>query len=77
MSWLCRSDKVIRAMAGTPRTAVSIPIELLAPALDGVTGTLAIGATRVRVEPSGAKGRLVTLEQPAMEQSELITISRR
>lgn len=53
------------------------PIELLAPALDGVTGSLAIGATRVRIEPSGAKGRLVTLEQPAMEQNDLITIERR
>lgn len=53
------------------------PIELLAPALDGVTGTLAIGATRVRIETTGAKGRLVTLEHPAMEQSDLITIERK
>jgi anaerobic selenocysteine-containing dehydrogenase len=53
------------------------PLELLAPALDGVTGTLASGATRVRIEPTGIKGRLVTLERPAMEHSDLITIERK
>jgi anaerobic selenocysteine-containing dehydrogenase len=53
------------------------PVGLLAPALDRVTGTLATGATRVRIERTGAKGRLVTLEHPAMEQSDLITIERR
>jgi anaerobic selenocysteine-containing dehydrogenase len=53
------------------------PVELLAPALDGVTGTLATGATRVRIERTGVKGRLVTLEQPAMEQSDLIAIERK
>lgn len=52
------------------------PIELLAPVLDNVTGTLAAGATRVRIERTGAKGRLVTLERPAMEQSDLIEIER-
>lgn len=52
------------------------PVELLAPALDTVTGTLAAGATRVRIEQTGAKGRLVTLERPAMDQSDLITITR-
>lgn len=53
------------------------PIELLAPALDSVAGTLASGATRVRIEPTGEKGRLVTLERPAMEQSDLIAIERK
>ncbi|OQW37286.1 MAG: hypothetical protein A4E19_14080 [Nitrospira sp. SG-bin1] len=53
------------------------PVGLLAPALDTVTGTLAAGATRVRIESTGKKGRLVTLEQPAMEQSDLITVERR
>ncbi|NGZ95740.1 MAG: nitrate reductase [Nitrospira sp. WS110] len=53
------------------------PAELLAPALDGMTGTLAAGATRVRIEPTGTKGRLVTLERPTMEPSDLIAIERR
>ena len=53
------------------------PAEVLAPALDGVTGTLAAGATRVRIEPTGEKGRLVTLERPTMEPSDLIAIDRR
>ncbi len=50
------------------------PVRLLAPALDRVTGTLASGATRVRIERTGAIGRLVTLEHPAMDQKDLITI---
>jgi anaerobic selenocysteine-containing dehydrogenase len=50
------------------------PAELLAPALDTVTGTLAAGATRVRIERTGVKGRLVTLERPTVEQGNLITI---
>jgi anaerobic selenocysteine-containing dehydrogenase len=53
------------------------PLSLLSPALDTVTGTVASGATRVRIDRTGAKGRLVTLEQPAMEQNDLITISKR
>ncbi|MDN5943525.1 MAG: hypothetical protein L0H94_16735, partial [Nitrospira sp.] len=53
------------------------PLTLLSPLLDTVSGTIASGATRVRIERTGAKGRLVTLEQPAMEQSDLITIERR
>lgn len=53
------------------------PTELLAPALDGVTGTSAVGATRVRIERTGEKGRLVTLERPTMEPSDLIAIDRR
>jgi len=52
------------------------PVQLLAPALDSVTGTLASGATRVRMERTGVKGRLVTVERPVMEPSDLITISR-
>jgi len=52
------------------------PARLLAPALDSVTGTVASGATRVRIERTGAKGRLVTLERPAMEPNDLITISK-
>ncbi len=53
------------------------PVGLLAPALDTVTGTLASGATRVRIEPTGVKGRLVTLERPTMEHNGLIAIERR
>lgn len=53
------------------------PVNLLAAALDTVTGTVASGATRVRIERTGAKGRLVTLERPAMESNDLITISKR
>lgn len=53
------------------------PAELLAPALDSVTGTLAAGATRVRIEPTGEKGRLVTLERPTVEPIDLIAIDRR
>ncbi len=53
------------------------PLTLLSPALDTVTGTVASGATRVRIERTGAIGRLVTLEHPAMEQQDLITISKR
>ena len=53
------------------------PVELLAPALDTVTGTLATGATRVRIERTDRKGRLVTLERPTMEHSDLIAIERR
>jgi anaerobic selenocysteine-containing dehydrogenase len=52
------------------------PLNLLAPALDTVTGTMASGATRVRIEGTGAKGRLVTLEHPAMQPNDLITISK-
>jgi anaerobic selenocysteine-containing dehydrogenase len=53
------------------------PLTLLLPALDSVTGIVASGATRVRIERTGIKGRLVTVEHPAMEQSDLITIKRR
>ncbi|GKS62853.1 menaquinone reductase, molybdopterin-binding-like subunit [Nitrospira sp.] len=53
------------------------PAELLAPALDSMTGTLAAGATRVRIERTGEKRRLVTLERPTMEPSDLIAIDRR
>ncbi len=53
------------------------PLTLLSPALDTVTGTIASGSTRVRIERTGTRGRLVTLERPAMEQSDLITIGRR
>ncbi|HEY6085199.1 MAG TPA: molybdopterin-dependent oxidoreductase [Nitrospira sp.] len=52
------------------------PLRLLAPALDSVTGTSAAGATRVRIETTGTRGRLVTLEHPVMEPHDLITISR-
>lgn len=53
------------------------PLNLLAPSLDTVTGTLATGATRVRIERTGAKGRLVMLEHPAMGHGDLIMIERR
>lgn len=53
------------------------PVEVLAPALDDITGTLAAGATRVRLEPTGMKGRPVTLERPTMEHNGLIAIERR
>lgn len=53
------------------------PLTLLAPSLDSITGTIASGATRVRIERTGVKGRLVTLEQPAMDHAELITITKR
>ncbi|MBX3320094.1 MAG: molybdopterin-dependent oxidoreductase [Nitrospira sp.] len=52
------------------------PAELLAPALDSMTGTLAAGATRVRIERTGEKRRLATLERPTMEPSDLIAIDR-
>lgn len=52
------------------------PVALLAPAVDSVTGSLAYGATRVRIEPAGVTGRLVTLERPAMNPNDLLTISK-
>jgi anaerobic selenocysteine-containing dehydrogenase len=53
------------------------PLALLAPAVDAITGTSAAGGTRVRIESAGGRGRLITLERPAMEASDLITIERR
>jgi molybdopterin-containing oxidoreductase family iron-sulfur binding subunit len=53
------------------------PLALLAPAVDAITGTSAAGATRVRIESAGGRGRLITLERPAMEANDLITIEKR
>jgi len=52
------------------------PLQLVAPAFDQESGTLASGATRVRIEPTGAKGSLVLLQQPAVEPSSLIHVDR-
>jgi anaerobic selenocysteine-containing dehydrogenase len=52
------------------------PLQIVAAAFDHESGTLASGATRVRIERTGAKGALVLLEQPAVEASSLIHVDR-
>jgi anaerobic selenocysteine-containing dehydrogenase len=50
------------------------PLQLLAPAFDPDSGAFAIGATRVRLERTGRKGRVVLLQQPAVSAADLIQI---
>ncbi|HEX2055341.1 MAG TPA: molybdopterin-dependent oxidoreductase [Nitrospiraceae bacterium] len=53
------------------------PLSILAPLFDRRTGTLATGATRVRVEPTGRQARLAFLERPGVQPgSELLSIKR-
>jgi anaerobic selenocysteine-containing dehydrogenase len=50
------------------------PLQLAVPAFDRDSGAYAIGATRVRLEPTGRKGRVVLLQQPAVGAADLIHI---
>ena len=50
------------------------PLQLAMPAFDRESGAFAIGATRVHIEPTGRRGRLVLLQQPAVEASGLVQI---
>jgi molybdopterin-containing oxidoreductase family iron-sulfur binding subunit len=50
------------------------PLQLAVPAFDRDSGAFAIGATRVRLERTGRKGRVVLLQQPAVGAADLIQI---
>ena len=50
------------------------PLQLAVPAFDQESGAFATGATRVQIERTGRRGRLVLLQQPAVEASGLIQV---
>jgi anaerobic selenocysteine-containing dehydrogenase len=50
------------------------PLQLAVPAFDDQSGAFATGATRVQIERTGRRGRLVLLQQPAVEASGLIQV---
>ena len=50
------------------------PLQLAVPAFDDQSGAFATGATRVHIERTGRRGRLVLLQQPAVEASGLIQV---
>jgi anaerobic selenocysteine-containing dehydrogenase len=50
------------------------PLQLAVPAFDHESGAFATGATRVQIEGTGRRGRLVLLQQPAVDASELIQV---
>jgi anaerobic selenocysteine-containing dehydrogenase len=50
------------------------PSQLAVPAFDQESGAFATGATRVQIERTGRRGRLVLLQQPAVEASGLIQV---
>jgi anaerobic selenocysteine-containing dehydrogenase len=50
------------------------PLQLAVPAFDHESGAFATGATRVQIERTGRRGRLVLLQQPAVEASGLIQV---
>ena len=53
------------------------PLSILAPLVDRRSGSLATGATRVRIEATGTQAPLVLLERPGVQSgSELLTIGR-
>lgn len=55
------------------------PMAILAPLFDKQTGALAVGATRVRLEPLKVPGRVILLEKPGTsttQGSDLIAIDR-
>jgi anaerobic selenocysteine-containing dehydrogenase len=53
------------------------PLSILAPLLDRRSGSLATGATRVRIETTGMQAPLVLLERPGMQAGgDLLTIGR-
>ncbi|HKY70850.1 MAG TPA: molybdopterin-dependent oxidoreductase [Nitrospira sp.] len=53
------------------------PLRLVTGAFDRDSGALAAGATRVRLERTERKGRLVLLQQPAVDPEQLIRIDSR
>jgi anaerobic selenocysteine-containing dehydrogenase len=53
------------------------PLRLVTGAFDRDSGVLATGATRVRLERTERKGRMVLLQQPAVEPEQLIRIDSR
>jgi anaerobic selenocysteine-containing dehydrogenase len=50
------------------------PLRLAVAAFDHESGAFATGATRVQIEGTGRKGRLVLLQQPAVDASGLIQV---
>lgn len=50
------------------------PLQLAVAAFDRDSGAFAIGATRVRLERTGRKGRVTLLQQPAVGAADLIQI---
>ena len=53
------------------------PLRLAVPAFDRDSGTFATGATRVRLQRTGRKERMVLLQQPAVDAGNLIKIDAR
>jgi len=53
------------------------PLHLAVAAFDKESGAFATGATRVRVQRTGRKQRMVLLQQPAVEAEQLIRIDSR
>jgi anaerobic selenocysteine-containing dehydrogenase len=54
------------------------PLSILGPGFDADSGGLAAASTRVTIEPTGMRGRLVLLEQPGINGSnDLITIDQK
>ncbi len=53
------------------------PLSILAPLYDRETGSLAVGATRIRIEATGVAGKLVLMEEPRVKPGhELLTIRK-
>ncbi|HET6675741.1 MAG TPA: molybdopterin dinucleotide binding domain-containing protein, partial [Nitrospiraceae bacterium] len=53
------------------------PLSIVAPLFDGRSGSLASGATRVRIEPTATKGSLVLLERPGVDPGHALLSIRR
>jgi anaerobic selenocysteine-containing dehydrogenase len=53
------------------------PLRLAVAAFDEDSGAFAPGATRVRLQTTGRKGRIVLLQQPAVDAADLIRIDSR